>query len=315
MILVCGEALMDLFPADGAGARHLVEAVPGGSPFNTAIGLSRLGAASGFLGGLSNDGFGKLLRDRLEAENVDLAYAVASDRLTTLSVVQRGDDGGATYAFHGEGKADRAVTEADLPAALPDDCRALTFGSYTLAVTPVADAFLTLAKREKGRRAISIDPNVRPTVTPDMGAWRSRFEGFLAQADIVKASDEDIHAAFGPYASTDEAAQGWLDAGASLVFVTRGPHGASAYSAVGRIDVAGRPITVVDTVGAGDTFHAAVLAELDRRERLAPATLPALTGDELREVLAYAVTAASITCTRKGADLPRDPEVRQALGR
>lgn len=313
MILVCGEALIDLFPAADAGARHLVEAVPGGSPFNTAIGLARLGARSSFFGGLSGDGFGKLLRDSLAAEGVDLGHAVASDRLTTLSVVHRQPDGSAAYAFHGEGKADRAVTEADLPAVLPDDCRAITFGSYTIAVAPVADAHLALAKRESGRRAISIDPNVRLTVTPDMAAWRARFEGFLGLAHIVKSSDEDIAAAYGPDASVDEVARGWLDAGASLAFVTRGPNGASAYSAVGRIDTPGRPVTVVDTVGAGDTFHAAALAELDRMRRLSPATLPALTGDELREVLAYAVAAASITCTRKGADLPRDPEVRAAL--
>lgn len=313
MILVCGEALMDLFPAADTGARHLVEAVPGGSPFNTAIGLARLGAASAFFGGLSRDGFGALLRERLETEGVDLRFALTSDRLTTLSVVHRDASGGATYAFHGEGKADRALTEADLPETLPAACRALTFGSYTLAVPPVADAFLALARRERGRRAISLDPNVRPTVTPDMIAWRARFDDFLGVADIVKASDEDIRTAFGPDAAIEDVAAAWLAAGPKLVLVTRGPDGALAFRSGGRTTAApGRAVTVVDTVGAGDTFHAAALAELDRRGRLSAAALDAIDENELRAVLGYAVTASSITCSRKGADLPTDAEVRAA---
>lgn len=312
MILVCGEALVDLFPASDASRRRLLEAVPGGSPFNTAIGVARLGRPSAFFGGLSHDGFGRMLRERLTQEGVDLAFAVASDKLTTLSVVHREPDGSATYAFHGEDKADRALTLADLPAALPATCRAVAFGSYTLAVNPVSETYLALARRETGRRAISVDPNVRPTVTPDMTTWRSRFSEFVAQADMVKASDEDVRLAY-PGGSVEDAAASWLDAGASLVFITRGRHGASGFSRAGRIDLPAPAIEVVDTVGAGDTFHAAALAELDRRDRLSPAALAAIAVDDMRAVAAYAVAAAAITCTRTGADLPRDAEVRAAL--
>lgn len=316
MILVCGEALIDLLPAaDGRSYRNLLEAAPGGSPFNVAIGMSRLGADSAFLGGLSRDGFGALLRETLQAEGVDLAYAVATDRLTTLSVVHRGPDGSATYAFHGEGKADRALAVSDMPATLPDDCRALTFGSYTIAVEPVGEALLSLARREAGRRVISLDPNVRPTVTPDMAAWRKRFDDFLATADIVKASEEDLGFAYGSGAAVRDVARDWLRRGPEIVFVTLGPDGAIALTRDGReISTPGRRVEVADTVGAGDTFHAATLTELDRRGLLSRAALAGLGDDELRQVLAYAVTASSITCSRRGADLPRRAEVLAALG-
>lgn len=314
MILVCGEALIDLLPtAEGGGTRNLLEAAPGGSPFNVAIGMSRLGAASAFLGGLSSDGFGRMLREMLTAEGVDLSYAVATDRLTTLSVVHRGPDGSASYAFHGEGKADRAPRPADMPDSLPDDCRALTFGSYTIAVDPVGGALLSLARREAGRRVISLDPNVRPSVTPDMAAWRARFGEFLATADIVKASEEDLGFAYGQKADLRDIARDWLTKGPEIVFVTLGPAGAIAFTRDGReIAAPGRRIEVADTVGAGDTFHAATLTELDRRGLLSRSALAALGDRELREVLDHAITAASITCSRRGADLPRRDEVLAA---
>lgn len=312
MILVCGEALIDLLPVTGeGGARNLLEPTLGGSPFNVSIGISRLGGSSGFLGGLSTDGFGAMLRAKLASEGVDLRFAIGSERLTTLSIVHRGADGGAAYAFHGDGKADRAPTVADMPAVLPGDCEALTFGSYTIAVDPVAEALLSLARREAGRRVISLDPNVRPSVTPDMDVWRERFEAFLATADIVKVSEEDVRFAYGPAAQPRDVARAWLEKGPEIVFVTLGPDGAIALTRDGReIAAPGRAVEVADTVGAGDTLHAATLVELSRRGRLSRPALAALDDEEIREVMAFAVTASSITCSRRGADLPSDAEVR-----
>ncbi|WP_034990634.1 carbohydrate kinase family protein [Beijerinckia mobilis] len=317
MILVCGEALIDLFVSDTPSASPTgtpkTEAVLGGSPFNVAIALSRLGEKAAFCGGLSGDHFGHLLRERLTKEQVDLAYSVASDRLTTISVVATDDAGRPTYAFHGEGKADRQVTESDLARPLPDDITAITFGSYTLAVEPVADAFVTLARREAKHRVISLDPNLRPTVTPDKTAWRRHFDGFLALADIIKASDEDIASAYGQDADCQATAESWLQAGASLVAVTRGPEGADAFLKNGdKLSIAGRAVPVVDTVGAGDTFHAALLAELDRLGLLEKAALRMLSAETLRPILYYAMVAASITCTRQGADMPTRSEVLAA---
>lgn len=312
MILVCGEALVDLFvgPADGGALPG--RAVAGGSPFNVAIGLRRLGVASGFCGGLSQDVFGRHLAGLLRAEGVDLAHAVETDRLTTISVVSTDAHGVPSYAFHGEGKADRMVTPADLPSALPDSVQALTFGSYTLAVDPVGAAYLTLARREAGRRIISIDPNVRPTVTPDMGQWRARFEAFADLADIIKASDEDIRLAYGEGADIETVARGWLGRGAGLVVVTRGSEGALGLTARERVTVPGRAVTVVDTVGAGDTFHAALLVRLSALGLLSKDGLARLDSAALEAAMWYACTAASITCSRRGADLPRAADVAVA---
>jgi len=314
MILVCGEALIDLFVTNRPDGHLNTEAVLGGSPFNVAVALSRLGEPASFFGGLSTDSFGQALAQRLGAEGVDLSYAVRSESLTTISVVAADRHGHPSYAFHGEGKADRQLAAEDLPPVLPDSIAAITFGSYSMIVEPVGDSFLKLAEREKGRSTISLDPNVRPTVTPKMSEWRDRFEAFLPHADIVKASDEDVAAAYCESERIDSVVERWHRAGPRLVMVTHGGKGAAAYlRGHPPITVPGREVSVVDTVGAGDTFHAAVLAFLARINRLAKSQFQSLTVPELMEALKYAVAASSITCTRRGADLPTHQAVVNAL--
>lgn len=313
MILVCGEALFDVFVAAGSGTRIPAEMVVGGSPLNVAVGLARLGAKSAYFSGLSTDRFGEILRETLAREGVDLSHVRSKPNPTTLSIVARGEDGQPRYSFYGADAADRMVTAEDLPAALPDDVRAITMGSYTLVVKPVADALAALAEREGARRVISLDPNLRPTVIGDVSRWPEQFDRFARHSSIVKASDEDIEIAFGGGLSIMEAAARWLGQGAQLVAVTRGAQGAVAFTRSGTVDVPGRRVAVADTVGAGDTFHAALLADLDRRGLLSRAALATLPDDILRQVLAYAVTASSITCTRRGADLPSAAEVDAAL--
>ncbi|WP_293800936.1 carbohydrate kinase [uncultured Bosea sp.] len=309
MILVCGEALVDLFAGAADGIEMPARIVAGGSPFNVAIGLARLGVEAAFLGGVSRDGFGTLLADVLKREGVDGRYLVRSDRLTTVSAVTMGKDGHPSYSFHGEGAADRSLGLQDLPAALPNAIRALTFGSYTLAVEPAASAYAALAERENGRRLISVDPNLRPTAIGDMSGWHSSAERFYRAATVIKASDEDIRIAWDCQLTVAEAAAYWLDLGATLVVVTRGEQGASAFSASGQVSVPGHKVAVRDTVGAGDTFHAALLARLEQTGRLTPQAVAALDSDAIAELLAYAAAAAAITVTRSGADLPRAAEV------
>ena len=147
----------------------------------------------------------------------------------------------------------------------------LTFGSYTMVVEPVGTTFAALAQREHGRRVISVDPNVRPSVVSDMQVWASAAERFYRTATIIKASDEDIRVAWGGRLSIADAAAYWLNCGARLVVVTEGMKGATAFSAAGHVSVPGRAVVVRDTVGAGDTFHAALLAQLARTDRLDPA--------------------------------------------
>ena len=313
MILVCGEALVDLFAGAGEGSERPARIVAGGSPFNVAIGLARLGVESAFLGGVSRDGFGSFLADLLARVGVNGRYLVRTDRLSTISVVATGKDGHPSYSFHGEGAADRSLVPADLPPALPDTIRALTFGSYTMAVEPVGSTFALLAERERGRRVISVDPNLRPTVIGDMARWHGAAERFYRAATLIKASDEDIRIAWGGQLTIAEAAGYWLDLGAQLVVVTQGGQGATAYSAAGQVAVPGHKVAVQDTVGAGDTFHAALLARLAHTGRLEPGAIATLDREALAGLLVYATAAAAITVTRRGADLPTAAEVEAAL--
>ncbi|AWN45332.1 carbohydrate kinase [Methylobacterium terrae] len=322
MILVCGEALIDLFvetgfaetgrPASERGGLPAL-AVAGGSPFNLAVGLSRLGAGSGFLGGLSGDAFGRMLADRLAAEGVDLAYARTSARPTPLAIVATGPDGHPAYTFHAESCAHADLGVGDLPASLPDAVRGIALGSVSLVAEPVGTAYAALAAREARRRVISLDPNLRLGLIPDLGRWHARFDGLVACADIVKLSDEDLRAAYGAGAGEAALAARWLSAGAALVVVTAGPDGARAHHAGGTVAVPGRAVAVIDTVGAGDSFHAALLARLDRDGRLARETLLRLDAEAIGDVLSEAVAAASLTCTRRGADLPTRDALRSAL--
>jgi fructokinase len=308
MIIACGEALIDLFLYDRKGTHIKAEAVAGGSPFNVAIGLARLGQRVAFCGGLSTDSFGEFLSGILKAEG-----AVPTPRLSTVSVVSTDALGRARYSFHGEASADRGVTPADLDFALPADIEALTFGSYTLAVEPVASAYLSLMQREVGRRVISIDPNIRPTVIGDLTGYDRHLEKFLRHATIVKASEEDLELVFGPDPDVHAIAKEWMKLGASLIVVTRGAKGALAFHRDGCIDCPGRAIEVVDTVGAGDSFHAALLASLAAQHALTCAAIASLPRITLERALHYAVTASSITCGRRGADLPKRSEVDAAM--
>jgi fructokinase len=311
MILVCGEALVDLFVLGEKGARLAAEAVTGGSPFNVAIGLARLGCPAALCTGLSTDRFGRLLTDILNAEGVNLDYAMRTSRLTTISVVATDRDGHPVYSFHGEGAADRNITAADLNPE--PEIEALTFGSYALVAEPVAEAYLALAKREAGRRTIFLDPNIRPTVIGDTRNWPSQFRRFLRTATIVKASDEDLTNAYGAAASIADVARDWMAQGPSLVVVTRGADGAVALLGEKVIEVPGRKVEVVDTVGAGDTFSATLLAGLRQVGRLAPERIGCLDPETLGSVLSYAIIASSIKCSCRGADLPTTGDVEAVL--
>lgn len=313
MILVCGEALVDLFVGATEGGEVPARAVAGGSPFNVAIGLARLGVPAGFLGGVSRDHFGQMLAGRLAAEGVDTRFLVRSERLSTISVVATGVDGQPRYAFHGEGAADRSLAPADLPQSLPSEIEALTFGSYTMVAEPGGATLAAFAEREAGRRVISVDPNLRPGVEPDMARWRAMGERFFRCATIVKASDEDVRLAWEGSFSLDDAARYWLDCGAALVVITRGAEGAVAFSHAGSVAVAARPAAICDTVGAGDSFHAALLAQLARSGRLRRDAIAALVLPEIEELLRYAAAAAAITVSRRGADLPMAAEIASAL--
>lgn len=313
MILTCGEALMDVFIAEGEGLSRPARFAMGGSPFNMAIALARQNVRAGFFGGLSHDAFGAMLRAILAQEHVDGSLAPQLDCPTTLSLVSRDAAGQPCYDFRGEGGADRMMDARFVPAALPDQWRVVALSSYPLVVAPVCEAMLAMARLAAQDRMVTIDVNYRPSLVGDRQQWAMRFAPYERLATIMKASEEDLQLAYDGQLSPDAAAAHFLAQGAGLVLITKGADGAIAYTHQNRVEVAAPPITVVDSVGAGDCFHAGFLAALSDRHALTRAALLSLSAADLRDCLRWAVTAASISVTRQGADPPTRAAIEAAL--
>jgi fructokinase len=306
MIVTCGEALIDFLPRTGAAGEAVFQPFVGGSVFNVAVALGRLGAPAGYFSGLSTDFFGVQLQRALHDSNVDTSLCKISDRPTTLAFVSL-KDGQARYAFFDEGSAGRMLTEADLPA-LPVTVSALHFGSFSLAAEPCGSAFETLMQNESPLRVISLDPNIRPTLIKNRDGYLQRLRRLVAMADIVKLSDDDLEW-IAPGADFDAFAADWLKLGASLVILTRGAEGATAISKRRSIFVRSVKVEVADTIGAGDTFSAGILARLHALGKLDKDQIARLSEADLTDVLSYAAKAAAITASRPGADPPWQREM------
>lgn len=310
MILSCGDALFDVFARPGASRGSIaLDARVGGSPLNVAVALRRLGQPAAFLSKVSTDPFGRRLIDYLESEGVDTSQVARSEAPTTLAIVALDDNGMPAYSFYTSGTADRSLEPADLPPRLPDSVLAIHIGSYATALEPTASTLERLVERERARRFISYDPNIRPSVVPDAALWRGRVAALAALAHMVKASAEDIAFLY-PGASVDDVLRGWLGCGARIAIATLAEAGAMAVTSQGAMARVGAPqVRVADTVGAGDTFQAATLAWLAEHGRLAPDGVAALSSEDLAALLAFAARAAAITCSRRGADMPRRGEL------
>jgi fructokinase len=297
MILSAGEALIDMLPRTTTLGEAAFSPYAGGAVMNTAIALGRLGSASGFLTGLSSDLMGDVLRETLAASQVNLEYAVRSDRPTTLAFVKL-VGGSASYFFYDENTAGRMMTLADMPV-LPASVSAYFTGGIWLAVEPCGTALEAMLLREAKQRVAMIDPNVRPSFVKDRAAYTARIDRMIAASDIVKLSDEDAEWLYG---IVDP--QAVLAKGPKVVLVTEGAKGATAYTARGSVSVASPKIVVADTVGAGDTFNAGFLAALDRAGLLSKSAVAALSDEALRDALSLGTRAASVTCSRAGANPP-----------
>lgn len=308
MIVVCGEALFDVFPgASHAGGIDLSARI-GGSPFNLAVGLARLGAPPLFFGGLARDLFGERLAAALAAEGVDVGAAPRPDAQTALVMVSVDAGGIPAYSFYGSATAERSVLPADL-ALVPGDASLIHVGSYCMVAEPVAGTLRALVQRQQGRSLIAYDPNIRLAVEPRIDVWRDALEWMLPRTDLLKISDEDLHHLY-PHWSPQAFMRHALDAGVQLVVVTRGGDGVLAASAQGAsAELPSVPVQVVDTVGAGDTFQAGLLSWLARHGLLHGEGLRTLSSAALAAALGFAARAAAITCSRRGADLPRLCEV------
>jgi fructokinase len=310
VIVVCGEALVDLVPAPGSRDAD-APLVPhwGGGPFNAAIALGRLDAPVRFLSRMSTDPFGEAMVERLNHSGVDTGLVQRGREQTSLAVVTLTPEGSARYGFYFGGTADRLVAD---PGPLPDDTTAIALGTCSLVLEPGASVYERILLREAaGGRVVCVDPNIRPALIADPDAYRTRFRGWLPSIGLLKVSDEDAVWLAGD--DPDAAARGWLRAGTSAVVVTRGATGLVAYTAAGVIEVPAVPTQVVDTIGAGDTAYAALLARLGSHGALTRDGLTDLDADTWRDVLRYAAAAASITCSRPGADPPTAAELDREL--
>jgi fructokinase len=301
MIVCCGEALIDMLPRTSPAGEPCFAPYAGGAVFNTAIALGRLGSAVEFFSGISTDLFGQQIMQVLAASKAGTRYAHFSPRPTTMAFVQL-KDGHATYVFYDEGTAGRMLSPEDLPD-LGEDVTALLFGAISLIPEPCGSTYEALMARERGRRVTMLDPNIRPGFIPDRAKHTQRLRRMLAMADIVKLSDEDL-GWFGEDGTVEQVVARWLERGPSLVVVTKGSEGATAFTRSHTVTVKPPKVQVVDTVGAGDTFNAGILASLDDQGLLSKTTIGSLPEDAIRDALTLGAKAAAVTVSRAGANPP-----------
>ena len=307
MFVVAGEALMDVFTGATTPTGIALDARIGGSPLNVAFGLARMGEQVAFLGGISSGELGTRLVDALRSEGVSLDAVHRSAAPTTISLIGVDAKGVPEYAFYGTGAADRTLPLEALER-MPAAARVLHVGSYTMVVGETAATQRALIERVHGKLVMSYDPNLRLNVEPDLAVWRATLEWMLPRTDVLKLSDEDLGLLY-PGIDPAAFAADCLGKGAGVVVLTRGGKGAFAWHASGICDVPPIKVDVIDTVGAGDTFQAALLTRLDELGALSHDGVRAMSAEVLLDAMRFAAEAAAITCSRRGADLPRRAEL------
>jgi len=308
MIMISGEALIDLIP--DPVKENAYDAVLGGSPYNVAIGLARLGANTAFVSRLSSDGNGEALAAGLAANGVDLAFVLRDKRPSTLAFVMRGTaKTGSRYSFYLD------ATSFDgpwpFPAPWPKAARHLHVGSISAVDPRHGERVIEALRAARARATTSYDPNIRPLVTPDRDSVATLVERQAALAHVVKASEEDLQWLY-PGRSAEDSLAAWAGLGPRVCVATLGERGALAIAGEERVEVRAPPIEVVDTVGAGDSFMSALLSAMDHDSALGAGAEPPSRA-ALKRWLAFAAAASAITCTRKGSDPPARAEVEAAL--
>lgn len=311
MILCCGEALIDMLPRRLADGSEVFLPVSGGAVFNTAIALGRLGEETGFFSGLSTDMFGQKLAAYLENSNVSTTYCMRSPNPTTLAFVTL-KDGNAHYQFVDENTAVRMLGIEALPN-LPDTVQALHFGAISLIPEPCGSTFEELMRRMRETVVISLDPNIRPSFVADESAYRDRLRRMIGMSDIIKVSEEDL-AWLEPGGAFEHFARDLIEAGASVVTLTKGDKGARAITQSVDLSIPATRANVVDTVGAGDSFNAGFLASLRSSGVLSQSALRTIGRRTLQTALEFASLVSAYTVSRAGANPPWRQELRDAEG-
>lgn len=304
MILCCGEAVIDMLPTTSPDGASAFRPVTGGAAVNCAIALARLGQDAGFFGGLSTDTFGEMLSEALQAEGVDIGRTTPVPASTTVAFIHP-DDGTQGFTFLDEGSAGRSLSPIMLPPL--DGVEAGVFGGISLIHKPAAGAFEALMQMMGPERLVLFDPNIRPALIGDQEqTYRERLWRIIGQADIVKLSDEDIE-----WLRPDPPEQ-LLQGRATLVVHSHGPNGVTLFSRHGAQHLPASAVDVVDTVGAGDTFNAGLLASLAEQGLLSPAALARADAGALNRAAALGIRAATFSVTRPGANPPTRKELECA---
>jgi fructokinase len=302
-IWVCGEVLIDLLPGNTEPL-----AVVGGGPANTAKALARLGYDVQFIDGISTDAYGTKARAELLRDGVGLDLALTSDLPTCTATVSLSADGSASYEFLINGTATFAFDNSWLPDPERYKPEVLQIGTLVTVIEPGATVLYDWAVKVSEFAPIVFDPNIRPSVMPDLIEYRDEVEKWLKISSVVKFSEDDIAALY-PNKNPIDIAKACLEKGVQLVVITRGANGLIGVTVDGVVEVPGIKAAVVDTVGAGDTVGAIIV------EAVLQIGILNLTGSKLREVLHRAAVAAAITCSRAGAQPPRAFELTEALER
>lgn len=302
MIVISGEALVDLVPETPGDPLGPLRPLLGGGPFNVAIALGRLGVPTSFLARISTDLFGARAIDRLRESNVDTSLLQRASQPTTLAVVGIGEDGSARYSFHTAETASASLAD---PGPLPEEVGAVSFGTLSLVLEPAATTNEMVLLREARRgRFIALDPNIRADLIGRPDAYRERFAGWLPAVSLLKLSIEDARWLTGTLDPVD-ALRRWQRAGPLAVVLTRGKDGLVALTTAGElVEVPAQRTAVADTIGAGDTVQAALLAWLYHNNALSDAGLRELDRQRWERMLRFAVEAAAVTVSRAGAEPP-----------
>jgi fructokinase len=311
MIVHTGEALIDFLPTHDEAGRRSFTPVPGGSPYNTAVAAARLEVPTAFLGKVSTDLFGKQIIEHLRNNGVATDLVVRSDRLSTLAFVQPTEGSDVEYAFFSNGAADRSLDATEIPE-LGSEISAIQFGSISLIADPTGATILELIQREQKRRVTSFDPNIRPGLIEDENGYRSRLDAAFQGSTIVKISAEDLRWIY-PRLSVEDAVSRLITSGVRLVVITDGAAGSRAYTVHAETAVPAQSVAVVDTVGAGDSFHGGVLAWLHHSGRLSHDGIGALGSDDLTGMLSFAAAVGGVTCSRPGNDPPHRSDLPDTI--
>ncbi|OIU88723.1 MULTISPECIES: carbohydrate kinase family protein [unclassified Microbacterium] len=296
---VIGESLVDVI-VEPSGART---ARPGGSPMNVAIGAARLGLDAILVTAVGDDEYGALLRSHIEREGVTLINRGNLEGRSNHAIATLAPDGSAEYVFRVPNRV-----SAPVAALAEHDLAHLHVGSLTAASDEEWAGVLAAAETVRGSGTVSFDPNCRPDIGIPHEQSRARVEAFVAASDLVKASDEDIAWLY-PGWDADAVAARWMSAGARLVVVTRGGRGPIGYARGVKVALQAPSVSVIDTVGAGDSFMSAMLAWCDSCGMLGERLPAELTADQVSALLGFAARAAAITCTRVGANPPTRREL------